>query len=72
MVQGGMGTAEALRASTLSAAELCRVDADLGSVTVGKLADLIAMPGNPLEDIRALRGIDVVIKAGSFVRSGDR
>jgi hypothetical protein len=30
------------------------------------------MPGNPLEDIRALRGIDVVIKDGSFVRSGDR
>jgi len=70
MVQGGMSTAAALRSATLSAAELCRVDTDLGSVTPGKLADLVAMPANPLPDIRALRGIDVVVKDGAFVRDG--
>jgi imidazolonepropionase-like amidohydrolase len=70
MVQGGMSTAAALRSATLSAAELCRVDADLGSVAPGKLADLVAMRSNPLEDIRALRGIDVVVKDGAIVCDG--
>jgi imidazolonepropionase-like amidohydrolase len=68
MVAGGMAPANALRAATLSAAELCEVDSESGSVTVGKQADLVAMPANPLEDIRAVRGIDVVIKGGAFVR----
>ncbi|MBV9134582.1 MAG: amidohydrolase family protein, partial [Chloroflexi bacterium] len=70
MVEGGMPHAAALRAATLSAAELCQVDADLGSVTPGKLADLVAMPANPLENIRALRGIDTVMKDGAIVRDG--
>jgi imidazolonepropionase-like amidohydrolase len=70
MVDGGMSTAAALRAATLSAAELCQVNADLGSVTPGKLADMVAMPADPLEDIRALRGIDTVIKDGAIVRDG--
>ncbi len=72
MVEGGMSAPAALRASTLSAAELCGVAADLGSVTPGKLADLVAMPANPLEDIRALRGIDTVVKDGAIVRDGCR
>ncbi len=68
MVEGGMAPDAALRAATLSAAELCEVETELGSVTVGKQADLIAMPDNPLDTVRALRGIDVVIKGGAFVR----
>lgn len=70
MVQGGMQQGAALRAATLSAAELCGVHADLGSVSVGKLADLVAMPANPLDDIRALRGIDTVVKDGAVVHDG--
>jgi imidazolonepropionase-like amidohydrolase len=68
MVQGGMSALAALRAATLSAAELCEVDEELGSVSVGKLADLIAMPRSPLTDIRAVREVDVVIKDGVLVR----
>jgi imidazolonepropionase-like amidohydrolase len=68
MVQGGMSTEQALAASTLAAAELCDVSDRLGSVTAGKLADLIAMPASPLDDITALRGIDVVLKDGEVVR----
>jgi imidazolonepropionase-like amidohydrolase len=70
MVDGGLSNAAALRAATLTAAELCSVQTDLGSVTAGKLADLVAMPGNPLDDIRALRGIDLVVKDGAIVRDG--
>ena len=68
MVEGGMSPAQALVASTLAAAELCDVQDRLGSVTPGKLADLIAMPASPLEDIRNLRGIDVVLKDGAIVK----
>lgn len=68
MVEGGMSPEQALVSSTLTAAELCDVGEKLGSVTPGKLADLIAMPANPLTDIRNLRGVDVVMKDGQIVR----
>jgi imidazolonepropionase-like amidohydrolase len=68
MVEGGMRPEQAVIASTLTAAELCDVQDRLGSVTPGKLADLIAMPASPLEDIRNLRGVDVVLKDGELIR----
>ncbi len=68
MVAGGMSPMQALAASTLTAAELCDVAETLGSVTPGKLGDLIAMPASPLDDIRNLRGIDVVLKDGAVVK----
>jgi imidazolonepropionase-like amidohydrolase len=68
MVEGGMRPEQALVASTFTAAELCDVEDRLGSVTAGKLADLIAMPLSPLDDIRNLRGIDVVLKDGEVIR----
>jgi imidazolonepropionase-like amidohydrolase len=68
MVQGGMRQIDALRAATLSAAELCAIDDRLGSVAPGKLADLVAMPANPLDNIRALRDIDFVMKDGQIIR----
>ena len=70
MVEGGMSRVAALRSSTLSAAELCDVSRRPRLRHAGKLADLIAMPANPLEDISALRGIDVVLKDGALVRDG--
>jgi imidazolonepropionase-like amidohydrolase len=69
LVEGGMRPEQALVASTLTAAELCDVGDRLGSVTAGKLADLIAMPRSPFDDIRALRGIDTVLKDGEIIRS---
>jgi imidazolonepropionase-like amidohydrolase len=68
MVDGGMSTEKALLASTLNGAMLMGVEDRLGSVTPGKFADLIAMPASPLADIRALRGIDFVMKDGAVVR----
>ncbi len=52
LVQGGMTTHEALRAATLDGAGYLGLDGDLGSIEAGKLADIIVLEKNPLEDIR--------------------
>ena len=51
-VQGGMTEHQALRAATLDGARYLGLDGDLGSLDEGKLADLIVLDGNPLENIR--------------------
>jgi imidazolonepropionase-like amidohydrolase len=71
MVEAGMPPLFALESATARAAELLRKDKDLGSITAGKLADVIAVPGNPLEDISAMRRVDFVMKDGAiFKRDG--
>ncbi|MCP4205339.1 MAG: amidohydrolase family protein [bacterium] len=52
LVQGGMTPHEALRSATLEGARYLGMDSDLGSLEPGKLADLVVIDGNPLEDIR--------------------
>jgi imidazolonepropionase-like amidohydrolase len=72
MVEAGMPAAEALQAATVSAAEVLGVD-DQGTVAPGMRADIIAMPGNPVEDIAATLGVDFVMKDGVVFRApGDR
>lgn len=68
MVEAGMPANEALRAATRNAAELLGRWDDLGSLSTGKHADLIAVPGNPLEDITVMRRVHFVIKAGTIYR----
>jgi imidazolonepropionase-like amidohydrolase len=50
--QGGMKPLQALRAGTLSGAKYLGMDKDIGSLEAGKLADLIVLDKNPLEDLR--------------------
>jgi len=69
LVEAGLTAVGALRASTLDAARLCRLEHETGRVEAGLAADLIALPENPLEDIRALRGIFLVMGAGRIVRN---
>ncbi|GIK42861.1 MAG: Xaa-Pro dipeptidase [Chloroflexota bacterium] len=67
VVKTGMSPAQALIASTRHPAEMCGVADSLGTVEVGKLADLIAVRENPLENISALREVKLVLKEGEVI-----
>jgi imidazolonepropionase-like amidohydrolase len=64
----GIPPADILRAMTVDAAELLRINKARGSIAVGLSADLVATPANPLDDIENLRRIDFVMKDGKIVR----
>ena len=68
MVEGGMSPAEALRAATVNAAELLGESDRLGTLAPGKLADIVAVPGNPLADIAITGSVDFVMKQGVVYR----
>lgn len=60
MTRAGMTNMEAIKAGTINAAHLMMTEEDTGSVEVGKLADLVIVEGNPLEDINVLTDADYV------------
>jgi len=62
----GMSPAEALRAATVGAADLLGLGAEIGSLEVGKAADVVAVPGNPLQDIRSTEHPLLVVKGGAI------
>ena len=64
MVDAGMPPMEAIQSATRVAAELLGVQEELGTLEVGKLADVVAVPGNPLEDISVLERVAFVMKEG--------
>jgi imidazolonepropionase-like amidohydrolase len=64
MVEAGMPPLEAIRAATLVAAEVLDRGAELGRLAPGYLADLVAVEGDPLADVRVLERVAVVIKGG--------
>lgn len=68
MVQAGMPPLYAIQAATTHAAELLRHQADLGSVSPGKYADVITVPGNPLADISLMKQVDFVMQAGKVYK----
>jgi imidazolonepropionase-like amidohydrolase len=65
----GMSPAAALRSATSSAAALLGVDDRLGTIAIGKLADIIAVPGNPLDDIHQTESVVFVMKEGQIVKN---
>jgi imidazolonepropionase-like amidohydrolase len=69
LVEAGMPPADALRAATVNAAELLGVADRLGTLEPGKLADVVAVPGNPLQDIRATQKVFFVMKEGVIHRN---
>jgi imidazolonepropionase-like amidohydrolase len=64
MTEAGMPPLEAIRSATLNAAALLDETANLGTLEAGKLADVVALDGNPLQDITALMRPSFVMKAG--------
>jgi len=64
----GMSPAAALRSATSVAAALLGVDDRLGTLAAGKLADVVAVPGNPLDDIHATEHVSFVMKDGVVVK----
>jgi imidazolonepropionase-like amidohydrolase len=64
LIQAGFSNEEALKSGTLLAAEMLGMKAQIGSVEVGKLADLIAVKGNPMERIGDIEKVAAVMKGG--------
>jgi imidazolonepropionase-like amidohydrolase len=70
MVEWGMTPLQAIQAATLSAAQALGRTHDVGAIEVGRYADMIAVAGNPLRDVRLLEQVDTVIKGGVVIKGG--
>ncbi|MHB8678399.1 MAG: metal-dependent hydrolase family protein [Rudaea sp.] len=70
MVEAGMPPIFTIQAATMHAAQLLKHDKDVGSIKVGKYADVVAVPGNPLDDIKLMQKVDFVMKGGVVYEQG--
>ena len=69
MSENGMPAIETIKAATIETAKLLSIDMTHGSITVGKVADLVAVKGNPLNDMNLMQDISFVMKGGENVFS---
>ena len=69
MVEAGMPPMKAIQSATIEAAKLLGEYDQLGSLVEGKVADIIAVNGNPIEDITTLEEVDFVMKSGKIYKS---
>src|SRR3954465_12885070 len=72
MVDLGMPPIEALRAGTSADADLLGISAKVGTLEKGKLADIVAMPGDPTTDITATERVSFVMKEGKVVKNASK
>ena len=68
MVQYGMTPLQAIQAATRNAAQALHREKDVGAIAVGRYADMIAVDGDPLKDVRVLEKVAVVVKGGVVVK----
>ena len=68
MVEAGMPPMFAIQAATTHAAQLLKHEKDFGSVSAGKYADVVAVKGNPLDDITLMQHVDFVMKEGKVYK----
>ena len=69
MTRRGLTTLEAIRAATISAADLIGWTDDVGALEAGKFADLIAVRGDPIADITVLQHVRFVMKGGRIIKN---
>lgn len=69
MAEAGMKNMDILRSATIEAATLLRMNDRIGSLEAGKLADIVAVEGNPIEDIRAMTRVVFVMKDGKVFKN---
>ena len=69
MSEAGMPNAEILVSATINAADLIDMTAQLGTLEVGKYADIIATDGSPIDDIKQLLDVDFVMKGGKVYKN---
>ncbi|HVM37703.1 MAG TPA: amidohydrolase family protein [Sphingomicrobium sp.] len=68
MVKHGMPPAEAIKAATVNAADLLGLSREIGTIEAGKSADIIAVSGDPLQDVRVLKSVGFVMARGEVVK----
>lgn len=67
MVEYGMTSLEAIQAATRNAAQALGREKDVGAIAVGRFADIIAVDGDPLANVRELESVDAVVKGGKVI-----
>ena len=68
MVQNGMTPMQAIQSATVAGADLLGIADKVGSIKQGKLADLIAVRGDPLSNVRLLEDVRFVMKQGEIYK----
>jgi imidazolonepropionase-like amidohydrolase len=68
MVEAGMPPMKAIQAATLEGSKLLGIEKDYGTLEAGKVADLVAVPGDPIADIKLMTQVSFVMKAGTIYK----